>query len=350
MHGWGAVHTSVRLLSHLMGPDPAGGGIVRTEYYPGPGGSTLPVKQFLPARPRPELLLLFHGASPYGENHPALDQMARAAAAAGITVYIPRIPPLMRLEIRPDLDGWIEQGYAWARSRVSPDTSVRIMGVSFGGPLVLKALSSGSLRDDPPEAVLLYGSYFDIDSILDYLCSGQMNFLGRHWVQPVNEWGLVVFFHNYLDRIDPGYSVRGLRQVLALRVADEVEASRACAARLQGREKAVAEGLLQGKANAEIRRLTRLIREAAEKEFRALSPRTFAHRVRQPVFLIHGQADTMVPFTESVRLASALPRSRLLVTRLYEHSEMKSGGARLQAGWEGMKILFFLTRFFEATA
>ncbi|MFQ6613291.1 MAG: hypothetical protein ACE5D1_00465 [Fidelibacterota bacterium] len=342
-----AFFTAARILTRLLrDKETPSVGAVHDETWPGLDGKLTPVRKFIPRRPNGEWLVLFPGASPYAEKHPAMNQLSQAASGAGFTVIIPRIPPLKALEIDPGIVDWVQHAYRWVRSQLpTTDTPVRLMGASFGGPLVLKGLASGPLKENPPASFLMYGPYYNMDTVLDYLCTGELRYDGQIRTQTVHEWGLVVFFHNFLGRIDPGYSVEGLRNVLAIRVTDDEQGAAEAGKRLSGKEREVAEALLSGQATPEVRRLANLIRDSCQPIFEALSPARFIHHPPGKIFIIHGRSDTMVPFTESIHLARVLPESRLLLTGLYKHSEMTGGGSWLHRGREALKILRFLTAF-----
>jgi fermentation-respiration switch protein FrsA (DUF1100 family) len=54
-----------------------------------------------------------------------------------------------------------------------------------------------------------------------------------------------------------------------------------------------------------------------------LDPRSHLDAVRLPVLVAHGRDDRLIPFSESLRLAEALPAAtvrRLTITALFQHS------------------------------
>jgi pimeloyl-ACP methyl ester carboxylesterase len=350
MRAFPAFFTATRILLRLLrSSDGKSNCEVQDDVYPGRDGQPTPYRKFIPRRSNGEWLILFPGASPYGEQHPAMNQLSLAVAGAGFTVIIPRIPPLMALEIDPNIMDWMQHAYQWLmEQRDEKVSAVRIVGTSFGGPLILGGLQFGPLHDYPPDSFMMYGPYYDIQSVLDYLCTGTITYQGRTWTQPVHEWGLVVFFHNYLSKIDPGYPVARLRHLLSLRVKDDEDGVAKVMTTLEGPERSLAEALLSGTATPEVRRFVEKIREACAETFQQLSPSTFADRTPVKVYIIHGRSDTMVPFTESLNLAKRLPDARLLITSLYEHSEMSGGGTLVNRVREAFKILFFLIAFLTA--
>jgi pimeloyl-ACP methyl ester carboxylesterase len=72
------------------------------------------------------------------------------------------------------------------------------------------------------------------------------------------------------------------------------------------------------------RRLAQALAEAAVRADPGLDPRAALTTMRVPVVLIHGRHDTLVPFTETLRLARTLPASStrmLTITRLFGHTK-----------------------------
>ena len=53
-----------------------------------------------------------------------------------------------------------------------------------------------------------------------------------------------------------------------------------------------------------------------------LSPKYWCHEISNKVFIFHGANDSMVPYTESKKLAEHLPDSELLISYIYEHKEI----------------------------
>lgn len=54
-----------------------------------------------------------------------------------------------------------------------------------------------------------------------------------------------------------------------------------------------------------------------------MDPTTFLSRLRHPAELLHGRADTLMPYTESLRLRERLPEripAHLTITRLFAHA------------------------------
>lgn len=319
---------------------------VRNERYPGPHGGATPVKIFYPRKSIRQTIILYPGASPYAEEHPAMKTVGGALARAGYLVFIPRIPPLKDLIITEDLIGWMICFYKWVLRRrdVNPK-HVSLVGMSFGGALVLKMLIKPEVRKHPPKSVLVYGSFYDINTAFEFLLTGKMTINGKTVTITPNEWGVIVLFHNFLGKVDVGYNTDNVQRILALRVKDLLEESITESKKLSGKERALAEALLKSKPTPEVRRITTLIREQCKPDLERLSPKSWCHRIDMKVFVMHGANDSMSPFTESIKLAASLKNSRLLISYLYKHREISTDRGFLFRTKELLRLLSFLCAF-----
>ena len=69
--------------------------------YPGIDNESTPtpVKIIFPIQKTNKVVILYPGASQAAEEHPKMDMLGRLLAKIGFKVYIPRIPPLKKLNI-----------------------------------------------------------------------------------------------------------------------------------------------------------------------------------------------------------------------------------------------------------
>ena len=86
-------------------------------------------------KPRGFEVILFHGASPYGEEHPSMVNLALALANSGIKVYIPKLPSLTELEINKNTVDLISHFYLKILQE-NPQINIIPAGISFGGGLL----------------------------------------------------------------------------------------------------------------------------------------------------------------------------------------------------------------------
>jgi fermentation-respiration switch protein FrsA (DUF1100 family) len=99
----------------------------------------------------------------------------------------------------------------------------------------------------------------------------------------------------------------------------------------------------QDPSDADARRMVPQFVEAVNRHFPLLDPGPHLPLVTVPVRLIHGRVDHLVPYPETLKLASALTASsevRALITGLFSHSDDHATGSVLHRAREG--ITFFL--------
>lgn len=344
-----------RLLWHVIRSAPQAEETVEYPFrkpfeYPGPDGKKAPGFMFVPLRKSKMTILLFPGASPYGEQHPFMNTVGAAAARSGLQVFLPRIPPLMRLEHSPRVLEWMVYAYDWIyRHPQVKGTSLTILGVSFGGALVLKLCLNPRITAQSPKSILVYGSYFNIRTAMEYILTGKMEYQGRTIQQTPDSWAVIVLLHNYLNRVDAGYSTDNVQHVLQLRVQNNIEDAEKTVEDLTGKEKELAEGILSDSVTDEMQRIVRLILAEDRPEFRELSPEYWVADIHIPTFVLHGAGDPMAPFTESIKLGKALPDSRLLISRVFAHNALDAGGEnrfkQLIYTWQTIRFIADYLRF-----
>lgn len=318
------------------------------ETYPGLHNEETPLKVFYPHHPSNHTLILYPGASPFAEEHPGMITVGNSMASAGFLVFIPRIPPLKKLDLSEEIVDWMIVFYKWLQSRndVNPG-HVTLIGMSFGGAFLLKASLDKRLQMHPPKSILVYGTYFDIETALRYLLTGKIDVENKEIYIKPNEWGLIVLFHNFLPRVNVGYDTKNVQRILKLRVKDRLEEVEVETKKLTGQERDLLDAILNAQANTEILRITDLFWKQCGRELESASPRSWCDQIKTKVFILHGANDSMCPFTESVKLADALENSRLLISYLYGHREMSGNRGILFRLKEFLRIIFFMLEFIQ---
>ena len=68
------------------------------------------------------------------------------------------------------------------------------------------------------------------------------------------------------------------------------------------------------------------------------------------IFIMHGANDSMVPYTESIKLSQHLPNNQLLISHLYEHKEISTNSNIFTKIKEIIKLERFFAEFFKYNA
>jgi len=308
------------------------------------GEETLPARLFRRAdsgrRRRPAWILL-HGLTYHGRTHPSLDRFARALAASGAVVIVPEIPEWSRLRVAPDATGPSIAGALDAlRSDPAVDTDrIGVIGFSFGATQALAALADPRLGDGI-RALVAWGGYCDLHRLFHFGVTGEHELDGvRDRVAP-DPYGAWVMGANYVTGI-PGL---GDYSELAAALHELAQASgRAGVYAGDSHYEPLKARLREGlpPAQREIFRIfaplptdppldhgfvAEMARELADAALRAdplLDPRPLIPELRVRTAIAHGREDTLVPYTESLRLSRVLPadtRAGCTITSLFAHS------------------------------
>lgn len=308
------------------------------------GEETLPARLFEGAgrrmRRRPAWVLL-HGLTYHGRNHPSLDRFARALAASGATVIVPEIPEWSRLRVAPGATGpGIAGALAALRAepRVDPER-IGVFGFSFGATQSLAALSDQRLGDQI-RALVAWGGYCDLRRLFHFGITGEHELDGVSARMAPDPYGAWIMGANYVN----GISRHAAHPELAAALYELAMASGRAGiyagdsyyeplkARLreslppEQREAFRLFAPLPTDSPAAPDRVAELIHDLAEAALRAdplLDPQPLIPELRVRTAIAHGRDDTLVPYTESLRLSRVLPpatRAGCTITSLFAHS------------------------------
>ena len=310
-------------------------------------GNEIPFIEVNPQKSKIEFeIILFHGASPYGEEHPSMINLALALANCGIKIYIPRIPQLMKLEINKKSAELIAHFYSFIKFK-NPSKNIVPAGISFGGGLLMKAMFHDNLKEIMPKSILTYGTYYSLETSINFLISGKIIHNGvEEFVKP-NDWGLIVLFHNYLSAINVGFNTLQMQKVLNLRVNNKVTESEIERQSLPDLQNQILEDIFNSNQTEEIKRMTDLMIKEYKLEMEDISPSKICNKIDYKVFLMHGANDSMVPYTESIKLHENIKNSSLFLSGLYEHREISKGNSVIQKLIELKKMSSFFTHFMD---
>ena len=346
------VHGHKQSLKYIVGvvknKEGASTGQFVDETYSGINNVSTPLRIFKPKKAHQTTFILFPGASPFAEEHPGMIGLATTIMNLGYTVFIPRIPPLKALNIKSENVEWFARAYEQIINRDGIDkTNVAIIGISFGGSLLLKATLDERIKSNPPRSMLMYGSCFDLESGLNFLLSGEIKHNGKIAYIPPNDWGLTVLFHNFLKDMNTGFDTTAIRTVLAARVADKLDEVERLKTELIEHDLIFVEAVLSGKCNPQIEKISHQIIESQKDALDEVSPSSFCEKISMKIFIMHGANDSMVPYTESIKLGENLPNNKLLISYIYEHKEISTNNGFITRLKELVKLEQFFAAYFR---
>jgi pimeloyl-ACP methyl ester carboxylesterase len=257
-------------------------------------------------------VVLVHGLTPEGKHDPRLAWTADRLARAGFAVAVPDLPSLRAQRLRPDDAGAVRDALVrLAAHPAARGQPLAVVAVSVGlGPAAL-ALGepgwAGRIR-----LVLALGGYAEARELVRYFTTGAYGFGPAAGRRPV----------------DPALGPAFLAQNLDL--LPDARDRAAVAAALRGRPPppdagpgvAAALALLENREPARVDALLEALPAETRGLLDTLSPARHLGRSRARLLLVHGRDDPAIPFTETLRLAAAVPgRTRPVVVDLIGHVE-----------------------------
>ena len=320
---------------------------IKISKYDGLEGVNPPVKIISPLKNRKKVIILYPGASPYAEEHPKMEMLGIVLAQNGYKVFIPRIPPLKKLDISAVNVEWFICFYKWLLDiyQLEPQNIVMV-GISYGGGLMLKASLQFNELLKPPKMLMTQGTYADAESTLRFLLTGEISSHGVKYKITPNEWGLIVIFKNFLINLDLDWDTSGIQEVMKLQIQDKIDDRDKVISKLPKYQQDIANSILRGKGTEEVMALCREIMQNEKITLRNLSPKYWCNEIQHKVFIFHGANDSMIPFTESILLAENLQNSELLISHIYEHKEISTNKNIYYKFKELIRMLHFFSKFY----
>ena len=315
--------------------------------YEGLNGACPPVKIISPIKCRKYFIILYPGASPDAEKHPQMEMLGIILAQNGYTVFIPRIPPLKRLDISSVNVEWFICFYKWLidKHQLEPQ-NIAIVGMSYGGGIMLKASLQLKEYLSPRTLLITHGTYADAESTLRFLLSGEISYLGNKYKITPHGWGLIVIFQNYLKNIELDWDSTGIQEVLGLEIQGKFDDRDKVISKLPSFQQSIVNSVLSGKGTAEVLDLCQAMMQNEKTTLHDLSPKYWCHAIEQKVFIFHGANDSMIPFTESIQLAESIPSSELLISYIYEHKEIATDRGTFFKLKEYIRMVQFFSKFY----
>jgi hypothetical protein len=297
-------------------------------------------------------VLLVPGVHSMGIAEPRLTALAHDLAGSGVAVMTMALPDLMAYQITARSADVIEDAVAWmaAQPELAPDGRVGMIGISFAGGLSIVAAGRPAIRDKVAY-VVSFGGHGDLGRVLHYLATGEAVHAPGVKTIPPHDYGVAVILYAAADRMVPPEQVMPLRAGIGtfllasqLTLVDMKQANVTFA---KARE--MAKELPEPSAT--------YLKYVNERNVKALGPLLVPHLGLQadpaasperassvpsaPVFLLHGDEDTVIPAAESVVLGNYLRSKgvqvRVLLSPIITHAELD----RSAAATEGRKIVAF---------
>ncbi|MDR0787452.1 MAG: hypothetical protein LBG44_06255 [Gemmatimonadota bacterium] len=305
--------------------------------------------------------IILHGITVPGRLHPSLIRFSSAVAAAGAMVLIPEVREWTELQLDQAAgSNAIMAGVNFYHQRTDITGPITLAGFSFGATQALISAARPEFRKDI-RRVIGFGGYCDFGRTLRSMMTGEHEWEGVHYQYSPDPYGRWIAAANYIRKIPEYAEMEGLARAAHTMAAEAgqrgINAADPAYDTLKGK---LAEGLSPAERELwkliappagvlpepeQTRELADRIVAAAVRQTPDLDPKSALPQLDQRVILVHGRDDHLIPFTETLRLAAALPPAvdaSVTITRLFAHSrEADRPGLRAWPGevWNYLSLL-----------
>ncbi len=271
----------------------------------------------------PPGVVLVHGVHRLGIDEPRLQRFARAVAATGVVVFTPEVQEIADYRIDARSIDTIGAASAALRARLGHGR-VGVMGMSFAGGLSLLAAADPRFASDIGFVVAI-GAHDDLARVLRFFATNSIAQPdGTTVTLEAHEYGALVMIYGNAERFFPAADVPAAREALRLRLWEQPDAALAKAKELSPEARVIVDALFERRLDVVRPALLAAIDQGGEA-MRRVSPRGHLGAIRVPVFLLHGQGDTVIPAAETLWIADEIPAAELrevLVSPAVVHVEI----------------------------
>jgi pimeloyl-ACP methyl ester carboxylesterase len=255
-------------------------------------------------------IVLVPGVVPAGKDDGRLVALANTLARLNLAVLVPDLQGLRRYRVRQGDVREVADAFRYLRSRPEwvPQGHAGIAGFSYGaGPVLLAALEPG-IREQV-RFIMTLGGYYDLRSIVTYFTTGYYReSTAAPWryrePHPYIKW---VFTLSNADLVEHSGDRAALHALGQRFLGHDMSDTEPAMPKLHPDAQALYALLTNtdpARVNALIERLSPRVRD----ELTGLNPAAQdLTQLRARAILVHGRGDTMIPYTESMALAAALP-------------------------------------------
>jgi pimeloyl-ACP methyl ester carboxylesterase len=277
--------------------------------------------------------VVLHGVHHLGIDEPRLVGFARAMASCGLQVLTPELPGVKDYHVDLGSVQVIGASAQWfAKQTGAP---VGVLGLSFSGGLALVAAGNPAHGKDF-KFVVAVGSQDEMMHVANYYLTGrEIRPDGTTERLAPHEYGPLVLEYEHLEDFVPTEDEEAIRPVLRNHLYEDNGGERLAEVKLNSQQKAEAAQLLNSNSAATKAKLASSDIKHAQ-EMKELSPHEFLQTMTTPVYLLHGQAENIIPAAETLWMAKELPRTTLqavLVSPVLSHVNLDEAKPRVLDQW-----------------
>jgi pimeloyl-ACP methyl ester carboxylesterase len=287
------------------------------------GQQQVRARLYLPVgKPNAPALVVFHGVHHLGIDEPRLMGFAAAMASCGIRVLTPELPDIKDYHVDQSSVRTIGESAKWFAAQTGGP--VGVMGLSFSGGLALVAAADPLYHADF-KFVFAVGSQDSMDRVSEYYWTGRdARPDGSIEVLPAHEYGPLVLEYEYLEDFVPVRDLGPVRAVLRAHLYEDKQAEAQASLGLNEVQKRETLELTDATSPVTRAKIAAVIAKHTN-EMAGLSPRGRLRTLSMPVYLLHGEADNIIPSAETLWMASELQSEdmqAMLVSPVLSHLDL----------------------------
>ena len=310
------------------------------------GTQQVRARLYLPeGKPNASGLVIFHGVHHLGIDEPRLMGFAAAMASCGLRVLTPELPDIKDYHVGPGSVRTIGESAKWFAGQTG--APVGVMGLSFSGGLALVAAADPLYHPDF-KFVFAVGSQDSMSRVTQYYRTGaDVRPDGSVELLPAHEYGPLVLEYEYLEDFVPTQDLGPVRAVLRAHLYEDKAAEARASQGLNEVQKREALELMDATSAAMRAKIASAIAKHTA-ELAGLSPRGRLRTLSTPVYLLHGEADNIIPSAETLWMASELQSEDLkamLVSPVLSHLDLD--GPKPGA-WDEWRLVHFFGLIMDA--
>jgi pimeloyl-ACP methyl ester carboxylesterase len=256
-------------------------------------------------------IVLLHGAAPLGKDNPRLVAFAATLARARFIVLVPDILGLRELQLRADNTRYVVDAVSYMKAslELTSEQNIGIVALSVASAPAFMAALKPEIQHDV-RFILAVGGYYDLSTTLMFATTGYYHD-GHAWqYREPNDYAKWVFVLSNVEKLGNRTDREILSQVAERMLKKQGAAAAELISQLTPKGHAVYQFINNtdvDNANALFAQLPSEVR--AEIQALSLNSYELAH-LSARVILVHGFDDSIIPYTESVALARALPAAQ----------------------------------------
>ncbi|HEX9202010.1 MAG TPA: alpha/beta hydrolase [Acidobacteriaceae bacterium] len=315
------------------------------------GNQQVRARLYTPAsKPDAPAMVIFHGVHHLGIDEPRLMYFAAAMASCGIRVLTPELPDIKDYRVRQDSVRTIGESVKWFAVRTGGP--VGVMGLSFSGGLALVSAANPLYHPDF-KFVFAVGSQDSMDRVSQYYQTGRdVRPDGTVEVLPAHEYGPLVLEYEHLEDFIPRRDLGPVRAVLQAHLYEDKAAEAEASLELNEVQKRETLELMDATSPVTRARIAAVTAKHTA-ELPGLSPLGRLQTLSTPVYLLHGEADNIIPSAETLWMASELQSDDLkamLVSPVLSHLNLDGPKPGAMDQWRLVHFFALIMRAAEAPA